>query len=99
MVQAQQQLFIQLVSVNKVQMRKSSAKNQRKQIISNSQAITSMVKPYLKNIVYTDYQLASSDALNRNAWVNVSLTNVEVWQPVMRRSIAIQNTKTTTCVK
>ena len=52
-----------------------------------------------KNIVYTDSQLACSDALNRNAWVNVPLTNVEFWQPVMRRSIAIQNTKTTTCVR
>ena len=54
----------------------------------------------IKRILYTQiYQLASSDALNRNAWVNVPLTNVEFWQPVMRRSIAIQNTKTTTCVK
>ena len=58
-----------------------------------------MVKAYNRNMVYTDYQLASSDALNRNALVNVPLTNVEFWQPVMRRSIAIQNTKMTTCVK
>ena len=90
---------IKPVSVNKVKMQKPSAANQQKQIISNSKAITDMVKAYQKNIENTDYQLASSDALNRNAWVNVPLTNVEFWQPVMRRSIAIQNTKTTTCVK
>ena len=68
-------------------MQKPSAANQQKQIISNSKAITDMVKAYQKNIVYTDYQLASSDALNRNAWVNVPLTNVEFWQPVMRETI------------
>ena len=85
--------------VSRVKMQKPTARNQQKQIIKNSKAISNMLKTYNRNIVYTDYQLASSDALNRNAWVNVPLTNVEFWQPVMRRSIAIQNTKMTTCVK
>ena len=65
-------------------MEKPTTGNQQKQIIKNSRAIGSLLKAYNKNIVYTDYQLASSDALNRNAWVNVPLTNVEFWQPVMR---------------
>ena len=91
--------FIRPTRVSRVKMQKPTARNQQKQIIKNSKAISAMVKAYHRNMVYTDYQLASSDALNRNAWVNVPLTNVEFWQPVMRRSIAIQNTKMTTCVK
>ena len=62
---------IKPVSVNKVKMQKPSAANQQKQIISNSKAITDMVKANEKNIVFTDDQLASSDALNRNVWANV----------------------------
>ena len=68
---------IKPVSVNKVKMQKPSAANQQKQIISNSKAITDMDKAYQKNIVYTDYELSSSDALHRNAWAHVPLTNVE----------------------
>jgi len=90
---------IKPVSVSKTAMQKATAKNQQKQIITNSKAISGIVKAYNKNIVYTDYQLSSSDALNINDWVNEPLTNVAFWQPVMRRSIAIQNTKMTTCIK
>ena len=48
------------VSVTKAKMQKPTSANQQKQIIKNSKAITSMLNAYNKNIVYTDYQLASS---------------------------------------
>jgi len=86
------------VSVRSVAMQRTTGKNQQKQIIKNSKAITGIINAYNRNIVYTDYQLSASNALNRNDWVNEPLTNVQFWQPVMRRSIAIQNTKMTTCI-
>ena len=80
-------------------MQKPTASNQRKQIIQNSRAIADLRKAYAKNTVYTDYQLASSNALDRNAWVLSNLTAVNFWDPVLRQSLAIRNTKMTTCVK
>ena len=64
-------------------MQKPSAANQQKQIISNSKAITDMVKAYQKNIENTDYQLASSDALNRNAWSMCLLRMLSFGKPVI----------------
>jgi hypothetical protein len=86
-------------SINKVKMQRPTAKNQQKQIIKNSTAITKMLKVYNKNIVFTDYQLSSTEVCNRDAWLSIPLTTVEFWQPVMRKSVAIENTKTTTCVR
>lgn len=90
---------IKPVSVTKASMQKPTAYKQQKQIIKNSKAITALRQAYSRNTVYTDYQLASSNALDRNAWVLSNLTAVNFWDPVLRQSLAVRNTKMTTCIK
>lgn len=82
------------VSLAKMKYGKSSASNQKQQIISNKQQITKIAKQIRQNRVYTDYFL-TNEYTATGGWWATPLTNPGDWKPGLRTSETVVDSVST----
>lgn len=73
-----------------------TARNQRKQIVSNAYTIAKLVRLARMNKVYTDYQFASQAELTPNVFAFLALTDFSSWNPVLRQNTVARAEKNAT---
>lgn len=87
---------IKKVSVAKIKYSRPTARNQKRQILSNKSQITKLAKIVRQQRVYTDWFLTSNNIIPTSSWFIQPLTNPGDWRPALRTSLTVTDSVSTT---
>ena len=79
------------LSKAKVRYQPPTARNQRRQIMSNRRQIASNTRFINRHKLYTDYQLDTYIAPQNFTWSSLHLCEFRDWNPVLRKDITVEN--------